>query len=294
MFRKLGFVYFWLVLWITLLPSTCMAQLNATTFEDYSQLEINPYLLNPAAVNTTYNYNLRSQYIIETGLIKNVNRFYFDADFKIKTTKENSFHFLGIQTTGSNLGDYIHKNRLNGRYSWYSRISENAYLSSGIALGFVNYALLTTQGGTGGSDFGPDGMVGIQYIRHYLSAGLAIQQLFSPVLTPIRESFQQSRLYIFNMSEKFEITPNTTLTLSGNLQYSNSQPLLYNMGLTANISNIIFSINNVSLRKTSISFGVKNIAVLKNKLMIYYTYSIYQSSFPLPNNSMEFFIAFQK
>jgi hypothetical protein len=285
-------------LWVVVLLignfSFCSAQFNATAFEDFSQTIVNPYLINPSASDSSYKYNIRSQYISETGLIKNVSRFYIDGDMRVKASNKNVFHFIGLQVVNSNFGDYIHKSRLQGRYSWYSKISQNAYLSSGISLGFVNYAFLASNGGAGGSDYGPDGMAGLHYLRKKTSVGISILQLFSTVLQPIAQSFSLPKLYSLDVSQKIFIAPKATLTVYSVLQHSEQQSLLYSLGLMTDVSKVFVGISNFSLRKTSISFGVKQIPLLGTKFMFYYTYSLYHSSFPLPNNTMEFFISVQK
>lgn len=275
--------------------SKCCGQLNATVFEDFTQFIVNPYLVNPSATDSSYRFKLRANNINEVGLIKSVSRFYIDGDKRINTSRKNEFHFVGLQAVNSKLGDYISRSRLQVRYSWFAQISKKAFLSSGVSLGFINYAFLTTQGGTGGSDYAPDGSIGIHYVRQKTFIGVAIQQLFAPVLIPVQQSFRLGRLYNVDFSHRFDISPHTCLTIYGMVQQPDRGRTKYSVGMLTEISNVVLvGINNLSLRKTSFNLGVKRIRFLGAEFMFLTTYSVYHSSFPMPDNTLELFVALQK
>lgn len=270
------------------------AQLNNTVFEDFTQTNINPYLINPSASDTSYFFKVRINAIDELGLIKYVNRFYLDADKRILSGRKNSYHFIGLQALNSKIGQYISRSRLQCRYSWYMQLSSKAALSAGISLGFINYAFLTTQGGTGGSDFGPDGMLGIHYVRENTKIGISIQQLFAPVLIPVSQSFKLNRLYNIDISQRFRIAPKLKLTLFGVLQYPGQDNISYSVGLMSDVAEyVVIGVNNFSLKKTSFNFGVQHVRMLGTELSIITTYSIYNTVFPTPNSTLELFMALQ-
>lgn len=270
------------------------AQLNTTLFEDFSQTIINPYLINPAAVDTSYLFKVRINAMDELGLIKYVNRYYLDMDKRIGTSRANSYHFVGLSASNSKIGQYIYRSRCQLRYSWYTRISAKASLSAGISLGFINYAFLTTQGGTGGSDFGPDGMLGIHYVRQNTTIGLGVQQLFAPVLIPVNQSFKLNRLYNIDISQRFRLAPRVKLTMYGVVQYSGGDQYSYSFGLMSDLADyVVIGVNNLSLKKTSFNFGVQHVRIYGTELSIVTTYSIYHSVFPTPNSTLELFMSVQ-
>jgi hypothetical protein len=270
------------------------AQLNATVFEDFTQTINNPYLINPAATDTSYLFKMRINAIDELGLIKYVNRFYVDMDKRIGTSRKNSYHFVGMQAMNSKIGQYISRSRLQFRYSWYTQLSRKATLSAGLSLGFINYAFLTTQGGTGGSDFGPDGMLGIHYIRENTTIGFAVQQIFASVLIPVSQSFKLNRLYNIDISQRFRIAPRIKLTAYGVAQFSGQTNANYSIGLMSDVFEYVqIGVNNFSLKKTSFNFGVQHIRFYGTELSIMTTYSIYNSVFPTPNSTLELFMALQ-
>jgi hypothetical protein len=273
----------------------CQAQLNATVFEDFSQTTLNPYLINPAATDSSYLFKIRLTSIDELGLSRYVNRFNLDIDKRINTSRKNAYHFVGLQAFNSKIGQYISRSRLQFRYCWFTQLSQKAFLSSGISLGFINYAFQTTQGGTGGSDFGPDGALGLHYIRERTVIGIAIQQIFSPVLMPVSQSFKLDRLYNFDISQQFNISPRFDLTTYSVIQYTGQKNLNFNLGLKSNISDyLLIGLNNFSFKKSSFNLGIQRIRLFGGEFMMVSTYSFYHRAFPAPNSLLELFLAFQK
>lgn len=287
-----------IVAWIILLSGNainCNAQINATVFEDFTHTIINPYLVNPSATDSSYSFKIQANNLNELGLIKNVSRFYLDADKRINSSEKNSFHFLGLQAFNSKFGDYIYRSRLQARYSWYTQVSRRAALSAGISIGFINFSFLTTQGGTGGSDYGPDGSVGIHYLRKNTAIGLAVQQLFTPVLIPVNQSFRLNRLYNFDFTRKFQISPYLDLSTNAVIQFSETGIYTYTLGFMSYIAEyVMIGINNFTLRKTSVNVGVNNIKFIGLNLTLLATYSYHHNSIPIPNNNLEIFIAIRK
>lgn len=272
------------------------AQLDATVYEDFSRVNLNPYLNNPSASDSSYSFNARINNISGIGITRNVRRFYIDLDKRLGSVKKHGFHFVGLQVTNLKLGDYISKSRLQLRYSWYAKLSRRAAITSGVSLGFINYGFLTTQGGTGGSDFGPDGSVGIHYLRQKTSIGFAIQQIFSSVLIPVNQSFSLQRLYNFDYTRKFQVSPHIDFNSQFVVQVPESGKIYaYGVNLYADLYETVFlGVSNFSLKKTSFSAGVKRVVFLDSTFFLVVTYSMYHSEIPLPDNTVEIFIAFQK
>jgi len=270
------------------------AQLNATLYEDFTLTNLNPYLINPSASDSTYLLKVRLNNINGIGITRNVRRFYLDLDKRIGSRKNNGYHFLGLQVTNIKLGDYISKSRLQMRYSWYAKLSKRASISSGVSLGFINYSFLTTQGGTGGTDLGPDGAVGIHYLRQKSSIGFAIQQIFGTVLIPINQSFSLQRLYNVDFTRKFQISPNLDFSSQFVLQVPESGQLYaYGVNLHADLLNTVYlGASNYSLRKTSASVGVKRVVIFDSTFFLVVTYNMYHSQIPLPDNTVEVFLGF--
>jgi hypothetical protein len=272
------------------------AQLNATVYEDFTQTQFNSYLINPSVSDSSYSLAIRLNNINGIGITKNVRRFYLDLDKRIETKSENGFHYVGLQATNLKLGDYISKSRLQLRYSWYAKLSRRSAISSGISLGFINYAFLTTQGGTGGSDFSPDGSVGIHYLRQKFSFGFAIQQVLGTVLIPVNQSYSLQRLYNFDITRKFQIAHNAEFNTQFIVQIPEGGKIYsYGVNLHAEFLNFVYiGLSNFTLNKTSVALGAKRIVFLDSTFFLAVSYSMYHSQIPLPDNAIEIFISFQK
>lgn len=287
-------IIIWSIIFV-LSISFCRAQLNASTLEDFTQTTLSPYLINPSTTDTSYHFKISANNLDEIGFIKNVRKFYFDLDKKIKSSRANTFHFVGLQALNSKLGDYISRNSLQLRYSWLAPVSSKANISAGISLGFINYAFLTSHGGAGGSDYTLDGMAGIHYLRPNTQVGVSIQHLFPGVLTPINQSFSLSRVYSLDVSRKFQLMPKINLMTYAVMQHYDQEIFLYSLGLMSEISGIVLiGVNNFNFSKTSINLGLKRIRFMGVQFWMVMTYSIYHNNFPMPDNTFEQFIAVQK
>jgi len=283
-----------MVLFVLLPIFTSWAQLDASVFQDFSQTINNSFLLNPAVKDTSYHFKARVNAIDEVGLLKYVNRYYLDLDKRIRTSNKNSFHYIGMQAFNSKLGQYIQRSRLQFRYSWYTKLSQKAGMSAGISLGFINYSLLTTQGGGGGSDYGPDGMIGIQYIRRNTTVGFGVQQIFAPVLIPVNQSFQLNRLYNIDVTHKIRCSQQLHLNVYAVTQFSKQTNFNYSGGIMAELAQyVLVGVNNFSLKKTSFNVGVQNIPFYNSHFSIVATYSIYHIQLPVSSNTIELFLSLQ-
>lgn len=272
----------------------CKAQLDASVYQDFTQTLVNPYLINPAATDTTYSFKLLFNNINELGLLKNVSRFYLDADKRFGSVKNNGIHYAGVQMTNSKLGDYISKSRLQFRYSWYTRLTRKSALSAGVSLGFINYSFQTTQGGTGGSDYGPDGSIGVHYIRPKVSVGFGMQQVFTPVLMPVNQSFVLKRLYNIDLAKKFVLSPQFNLDAQFVVQLSEEE-YAYSINLMAQYMEIgLIGLSNYYLKKTSVSAGIKHSFFQEYNFMLLASYSFYHTKITVADNTFELFLALSK
>lgn len=290
------FVIGTILIWV---PRLANAQLSSSVFEDFTQITYNNYLINPTAADTSYNYNVRANNINELGFRKNVYRYYLDLDKKFSSNTQG-YHFLGLQVINSRHGSFINGSRLSIRYSWVFEISKKALLASGVSFGFINYSFASSQGGAGGTDYGPDGSIGIRYMRSKFSAGLAMQQIFSPTLTPISQSFEFDKLINLDLVKRITVSPHLYIQIISVMQFSESQTGSYSLGFDTRFmrKGIIglntFSFSESSALKTSLNLGVQNLSIRKNRLQIVCTYSFFHNGIPTPDNVIEIFLSLKK
>lgn len=295
--KKLKFNTSWLLLLVFLSVNNFLskAQLDATAYEEFTQTLLNPYILNPAVSDTSYAFNFRFNNINELGLLKNVSRFYVDADKRFGSPQNTGLHYAGLQITNSKLGDYINKSRLQFRYAWFTKLSRKSALSAGVSLGFINYAFQTTQGGTGGTDYGPDGSLGIRYLMKNFSVGFAMQQIFTPTLIPVNQSFLIDRLYNLDVIKKFRLSPGFDLDAQLVFQLAENKEYAYSLNLMGVYQEIgLIGLSNYSLQKTSVSGGLKHNIFGGYNFSLLATYSFYHTSISLSDNTLEVFLSFSK
>lgn len=221
--KKLNYTGF---LFFLLLHQSGVAQTSFSFSDYFDQFFNNYYLLNTANSDSSYKTAVNISNKTQTGLFKGVNKLYMDVDMRISSRK-GVYHFIGIQAINNKEGEFISKNRLTGRYSWHGKISGRASVSAGISLGFVNYSFNTSQSGTGGSDWVPDGNAGIWYLRKKISLGVSTQQIFNQKIRPANQTFLLSNYY--NFTARYLIDINHFLNLHTHLytRHQNDQPMYF-------------------------------------------------------------------
>lgn len=278
-----------------LLPFGGKAQLEAPVYEEFSQTILNPYIINPSAIDTNYSIKVRFNNVSEIGLFKGVNRFYLDADKKFGSSKKERLHYGGIQLTSSRLGEYIRKNRVQLRYSLYTQLSKKTAVSAGISFGLINYSFQTTQGGSGGSDTGPDGAFGLHLLRNKFAVGVSVQQLFPTVLQPIDKTFEFNRLYNFDVQRIFFLSPQFNLNTQVVFQLKGESNYAYSFNCMLDYNDRLFAgVSDYSLKKTSVNLGLKQAIFSYYDFSFFVAYTFFHSSIPLSDNTLELFFSFSK
>lgn len=271
------------------------AQLSSTSFEYFTQTVVHPYIVNPSSTDTSYLFKVSINNKRELGLLQNTRFYYLDGDLKINSNRKNSCHFIGIQSQIIKFGEYVNSNNVQLRYSWLAQLTKESMISAGISLGFLNFSFQTTQGGTGGSDYAPDGSVGIYYLWKATRIGVSSQRIFNPVLVPVNQSFYLRRSYNVDLSQKIRFSPKTSIELYSVLQTMNGSELKYSLGFMTTIGNVgMLGLNNYSQYKTSVNAGFKNLNFRAYHLMLMSSFSFYHNDINLPDNTLEIFLSIQK
>ncbi len=275
------------LLCLVLLPHPGATQ-SVFSFSDYfDQFYNNYYLVNPANADSSYTFSANVGNKAQTGLFQGVSKLYMDLDLR-KASGKNVFHFFGIQAITNKEGDFIHKSRLTGRYSWRGKISNHASLSAGISAGFINYAFSTSQSGAGGSAWAPNGNAGIWYLRKKLSLGISMQQFFNQKIQPVNQVFLLQSYY--NFTARYFFTVNPFLKIHTHL-YSKLQKQLPAYFTLATIFEIQekfeAGINYSYLRGIGGIAGIKKIRIGSSRFSFYFSYSVNTSIVQLNDNAFE-------
>lgn len=278
-----------------LVAKSAVCQINISTFEEYAQVQKNLYLINPSAFDTSYSSKITVNFQQNLGLFSNVTKSYLEADKKIKSSKSNDLHWVGIQITNAQFGDYINKNRAYGRYSWMTPLNDKLLLSGGIYMGIVNFSFLTTQGVGGGSSIGLDGGVGVRLLGRKRQLGLATQQIFKTVITPINQSFYLPRLYNVDYRRFIELSPSVNVNTQAVLQLIADNQFLASYGADIIVkNNYSLGVNYHTAKRLSVQASYLNINIEQYFLGIQALYTIYNSSLNLSSNAIEILVSISK
>lgn len=286
----------WYLLMLTFSVSFASKAQNGTLVPDvYDQFFQNYYLINPANTDTseiTINMGHKSQ----IGVFRGVRQTYFDANFRIKSKKSNTKHYLGIQLFNNSEGDFFSKNRVYGRYSFDIQITNSYLLSAGLSLGGVSYAFKATQSSAGGSDSNFDGSLGVWLIGRSLKVGTSMQQIFQRTLSPIGQTFELSRQYNVNACYTFFINPNVQLTTHAWYKHQQNNKDDLQVAAIITLQNLIEFGGNYRYQKGLVLVGgLKDIKIGTSKISIAMSYSTgVLNKLAKGDNAVELFIKYCK
>jgi type IX secretion system PorP/SprF family membrane protein len=289
--KKVNFVGF---LFFLMLQHCSLAQISFSFPDYFDQFYNNYYLLNTANSDTTYKIAAMASNKAQTGLFQGVNKLYMDIDLRIPS-RNRIFHFVGIQAINNREGDFINKNRFLGRYSSHIKISERASLSAGISIGFVNYAFNTSQSGTGGSDWAPDGNGGIWYLRKKLSIGLSAQQVFNQKIRPVGQTFSLDNYY--NLTARYSITISPFVTLNTHFysKWQKIQPEYFALASLFEVQEKFDAGVSYNYRRgLSAVAGIKRLGIGRSRFSFYFSYFVGTSKIKVSDNAFELFLSFHR
>lgn len=263
------------------------AQTSFSFPEYFDQFYNNYYLVNPANADSSYKLSANVANRTQTGLFQGVSKLYMDVDLRLSSRK-NVFHFAGIQAINNKEGDFIHKSRLLGRYSWRGKLSYHSSLSAGIALGFINYAFTTSQSGAGGSAWVQDGNAGIWFLRKKLSVGCSMQQFFNQRIRPVNQSFLLESYYILTANYFFIVNPFLKIHTHFYSKFQNHQPVYFTFAS-------IFELQKNFEAGASYSYnrgfsglaGIKKLKIGGSHFSFYFSYSVSSTIVQVNDNAFE-------
>jgi len=216
--------HFVLFLFVLIQSSHLIAQSGENAPAIYDQFFNNYYLVNPASHESDEKLAIRLGNRTLTGLFKGVNRFYADGNLTLTSKNENQRHSIGVLAMNNRDGEYFQRNRIYGRYSLQTRLTEYATLSAGISIGMVNYTFGGSVASAGGSSAAPDANVGLWYLREKLKLGASYQQIFSPQVQPLAQLFTLNPYLNVNGIYRIDFSPNVFLNTHAYWKYETSMP----------------------------------------------------------------------
>jgi hypothetical protein len=164
-----------------------------------------------------------------------------------------------------------------------------------MSLGFINYAFQSSQAGTGGSAFAPDGNAGIWYLREKISVGLSMQQLFNENIQPVGQVFTLDRYYNLTLKHLIKVNPFLNIHNHFYSGYQKGQPL--NLAIASIVElqeKLEAGISYRHQRGFICLIGLKKINIGSASLSFYFSYFTGTSNTHLKDNAIELLLSCQK
>ncbi len=268
------------------------SQLNISTFEEFTQIRNNPYLINPASSDTSYRLKCSANLLQDLGFFKGVYKSYLDVDKRLRSKSKLQNNWIGFQFTNSTYGEYIHKNRFSLRYSWSTPLNYNLLLSTGASLGVVNFAFLTSQGGGGDSDFDMDGSLGIRLISKKGQLGISSQHIFNSEIPPLNDSYKSPRLFLAEYFRNYSISMDLNLRGALIAQYSELKEKYASFAMDLDWKKI-YSVGYTyhSMHRSSFQAGLLCFSYNQLDFSTQFVYSIYHINGRNSSDALEIYIS---
>lgn len=261
----------------------------------FDQFTQNYNLINPGAKDSTINYIGQLGNKTQIGLFSGLSHLYFDGDIKLQRKAEKSFHFIGVQFINNREGAFITRNRVYGRYAWFQQLNQKSTLSAGISLGAINYAFQNSQGGVSGSDFAPDGNIGVEYSINKLKVGLSLQQFLNAGLQPIDEKIRLKQFYNLHGNYQFTLTDLINLNLHALLQLGGNSNTTYSISPLIELQNRYeLGINYRHQNGFVFLMGLKNMELINAFFSVYASYKTATNTVSVSDNALEIYLSFYK
>lgn len=273
---------------LLLVKTNLFCQLQSTVFQEFTQFITNYEIVNPSNIDTINFYKLNFHQVEEFSSLSDVKRMNFSFDKKI-IPRDNKYHFYGFNFYNIKLGDFISKNYLYLKYSLLLKLNQKSSLSFGTNLGLMGLDLKSSNNGVGGSDYTIDGSFGFSLIKENFITGISTQQIFSPKLTPINQTFLFRRVYNLSIIKTLPFSQNFNFTFDSHFQFQKDRLTFHNISFYSNLYDFgIIGIGNFNFNKSYFMAGIKKLKINNFYLLALISYNIYHNKIPLPNNSIEF------
>lgn len=188
---NLNFLKHIIILCIALLSINASSQQPVSHFPvRFSQYYSKYPLLNPAMIGIKDQTDVRFGNKQLLGNFSKISTYYLQANTNISTrnnTYNKSISTLGFFIYNDREGIYLNRSRMYVSYAWHGNLTESIKFSAGFHLGTMNYNVKGSALSGDGSDWKPDGALGICFYSAKFHAGASVLQLFNSQVQPIEE-----------------------------------------------------------------------------------------------------------
>ena len=163
-------------------------------------------LISPAYIPADVKMNLSLSYKTRTGALNKISTLNFAFTRVLNVNKPNN-HMIRLYFYNEKDGPYIHKPRAYANYAYKIKLTEDTYVSTGIALGFAQTGFTAPSSTANGNSISPDGSLGLTFSHKKLDAGFAACQMFNSVVNPVVAPITYTRYYNSYINYTFKLSP---------------------------------------------------------------------------------------
>lgn len=165
----------------------------------------NMALITPAYIPRDVKMDLNLSYKTRTGALNKISTLNFSFTRVFNVNKANN-HMLRLYFYNEKDGPYIHRPRAYANYAYKIMLTEDTYVSTGVALGFAQTAFTAPSSTANGNSISPDGSLGIAFSHKKLDVGLAACQMFNSVVNPVIAPITYKRYFNSYVSYTFRLS----------------------------------------------------------------------------------------
>jgi hypothetical protein len=233
------------------------------------------FLINPATELSGSKAQLSLGNQEYVGPLRRVRSYYLFAGLKLNKEERNTKSVAAIFVSNEKDGEYVSRSRLYFNYSWHTKVKENLWLGAGAYLGIINYSFESSPNTAGGSDFAPDGSLGIVLYNENLNIGFSGNQVFNSVLRPIIAEYKFPVYYNLNIHKSWEISPHVEVRPLSLITWKVKEKVWdLNAGVLSTFHNkVVLGANYKHQKVFSFLAGIKDIQVSKHFFNLNFSYN---------------------
>ena len=184
-------------------------------------------------------------------------------------------HNIAAKLQSEQEGEYIVRNRVYAGYGWHRNIFKEYWLGAGVYMGMAGYAYQGGSAYTQGSDWAPDGDVGIVFYRpQKLTLAFSTNQAFNSIVRPKDLEFRWTRYYTGYVQRYFEHDKEWTSSLY--LQHILRTDVYSNTDIGAYLSykqHLLLGTNFTFGNKLSAMAGFQNLPLRIGTVSVLFNYN---------------------
>lgn len=237
--------------------------MSFSQLEEYPIIHINfepqENFISPSIFTNNQSLSLTTSYYGYTDVRKNVNGTFINLSHQFGKEKVKRNAISGMFLS-ENSGPFLQKSRIYGRYAHRIQASDDLYLGLGATLGMYNYTIENNIANISGSDWVPDGNIGIGVYYQNFQGSISINQFLNSEIVPIKAQYLLARYYSFSFNYFYDFS-RFTLVYNNILLKQNELLYFHNLIQFEYLKKAYIQLNYNNQTAITWGFGIKNFGI---------------------------------